>query len=344
MRIDGQVQLTSEQIRVNIASIIGVSSASGIAIHPPNSGTINMPIRLPGRESQDQQRAQFLPIMPDYFRTLQVRVIQGREFGLQDTAGSVQVAIINETLARRFWPNENSIGSLIEIDTPLLPTETPRQIVGVVGDVAQYSGQQDRPQLYLPYAQLPLIHDERLTNDLRNLTFVFRTPHPAANVTAAVAAAVNKADRTQAISRLRTMRQTAYAKPRQRVFIGVFGIFGAIAVVLAIIGIYGVMAQVVTQRTNEIGIRMAVGARAADIRRLVLRQGSVLIVAGLGVGIIGAIAVTRIIRGYLFGISSTDRPVFLAGVLLLGGIALAACYLPARRASRIDPMTALRHD
>jgi putative ABC transport system permease protein len=252
-------------------------------------------------------------------------------------------------MARRYWPNANPLEQTIQIDTTLLPNEVPRQIVGVVAEVMQYSGQQDRPQLYLPFSQLPAIHDERLSNDFRNITFIVRTPQPAAELTRSLLAAVATADSSQAVSRIRTMHDTAYGKEIQRVYVGLLSTFAAIAVILAVIGVYGVMAQIVSQRTNEIGIRMALGADRPKVRLLVLRQGSLLILSGLFLGALGAIAVTRVLRGLLSSLSlvrssSTDPLIFAMGLIVLGVIGLLACYLPARRASRIDPISALRHE
>jgi ABC-type antimicrobial peptide transport system permease subunit len=208
----------------------------------------------------------------------------------------------------------------------------------------QYSGQEDRPQVYLPFNQLPLIHDERLSNDLRNITFVIRTSQPVSQIASQLAGAVAEADRSQAVSRIRTMRDTAFAKEVRRFLAELIGTFGAIAVMMAVVGVYGVMAQTVNQRTNEIGIRMALGANTSDVRRLVIRHGCVIIATGLLVGTLGALAVTRVLRSYLLGLSPTDPLTFLLGLGVLGIIALLACYVPARRASRIDPMLALRHE
>jgi putative ABC transport system permease protein len=343
MRIDPQVQLTGERIRQNLAAIPGVTSATAIAIHAPLGGAMNVPIRV-DQQTQERQWVQFIPIMPEYFSTLQARVIRGREFITQDSAGATPAAIINEPMARRYWPNENPVGQYVRIETPLLPAEGPRLIVGVVAEVAQYSGQQDRPQLYVPFSQLPANTDERFINDLRYLTFIVRSAQPVAQLAPALIGAVTAADSSQAVARIRTMRDTAYSKEIRRVYAGMVAAFAAIAVILAVVGIYGVMAQVVSQRTNEIGIRMALGAGAADVRRFVLRQGCVLIAAGLASGVAGAFAVTRVLRGSIPGVSPTDPLTFTAGLILLGAIALFACYIPALRASRVYPMLALRHE
>ena len=177
------------------------------------------------------------------------------------------------------------------------------------------------------------------------MTFVVRTSQRGPEMMSSLKAAVALADTSQAISSIQTMRDTAFHNlQRRRVYAGLIGMFGATAVLLALVGIYGIMAQVVSQRTNEIGIRMALGADSRQVRSLVLRQGGRLIAIGLLIGTLGALALTRVIRSSLFGITATDPATFAAAAVLLGGIALVACYLPARRASRIDPMLALRHE
>jgi putative ABC transport system permease protein len=216
-------------------------------------------------------------------------------------------------------------------------------VIGVVTEVMQYSGQQSRPQLYVPYTQLGVIMNDVLRGQLRQITFIVRTPRPAAEIASAVAEAIGRADRMQAISSIRTMQQTAFAGPQRRsVFVVLIALFGAIAVVLAVIGVYGVMANVVSQRSNELGIRIALGADPGQIRRLVIRHGGVLIGIGLAAGIAVSLAVTRVIGSFLFGTSPTDLLTFVLGIILLGGAALLACYIPAWRASRIDAVVALR--
>jgi putative ABC transport system permease protein len=345
VQMDPKARSTSERIRQNLSGIPGVASATAIAVRPPLSGAIyRMPFRIDGRQFEQPQRAQLLPVMPDYFKTLQVEILHGREFSPLDTAGGLPVAVINESMARRYWPNESPLGQRVQFDTLLLPGEPPRQVVGVVADVMQYSGQQDQPQVYLPYGQLPQVYDERMSSDFGNLTYIIRTGQEAGRISPAIAQAVSDADSGQAISRVRTMWDTAFAKERRRVFAQLVATFAGIAIVLACIGLYGVMAQIVGQRTNEIGIRMALGAGAPAVRRLVLRQGSVLTLAGLVAGALLGLAVTRVLNSVLINISPRDPIIFAVSFLLLAAVALLACYLPAQRASRIDPLTALRHD
>jgi putative ABC transport system permease protein len=343
MSIDPEMRINVERMRANLADITGVTAASGIAIYPPMSGALNLPVRVD--DATAQQRPQFLPVLPDYFKSLQVRVVEGREFRPTDTPEAAAVAIVNASMARRFWPGKSALGKTVRLDTPMVPNDPARQIVGVVDDINQYPGQKDRPQLYVPFSQMPLIHDERLTNHLRDVTFVIRTRRPVHELNKSIEAAIAEVDSSQAISRIRTMEQTAFgAAQRRRVYATIIGTFGAIAVLLAVIGVYGVMAHMVTQRTNELGIRIALGAAPPQLRRLVIRHAGVLIGCGLAAGVLGSLALARAIRGALYGMSPTDPLTFVLSAVLVGLIALAASYIPAWRASRISPMIALRHN
>jgi ABC-type antimicrobial peptide transport system permease subunit len=218
-----------------------------------------------------------------------------------------------------------------------MPGEPARVVIGIVPEIMQYSGQTARPQIYVPYGQLPAVSDEAFSAQLRNVTFIVRTARSAPEISPEISDAVARVDRMQAISSIRTMHQTAFAGPQRRgVFISLIGLFGIIAVALAVVGVYGVMANIVNQRFHEFGIRMALGADPWQIRRLVIRYGGLIIVIGLTVGLAISLALTRVLQSFLFGASATDPLMLIAGVLLLGGVALLACYIPARRASRID--------
>jgi len=333
----------TERMRENLAGVAGVTSATGIAVYSPLSGAVNVSLKVEG-SALSEQRSQFIPILPEYFKTLGVRVLQGREFSPRDTSDNPPVAVINDAAARRFFPNENPLGKQIQIQSMQLTGEPLRQVIGVVTEVAQYSFQEGRPQLYVPYSQIGTINDDQLNAQLRAMTFITRTRRPPAEMATLFASAVSAADRNQAISAVRTMEQTAHAGPsRRRIFVELVGLFGAIAVILAVAGVYGVMSNVVSQRFTEFGIRIALGARPSEIRRLVIRRGSVLIGSGLVAGIIVSLAMTRVLRSFLFGASATDPLTFVVGILLLGGVAFLACYIPAWRASRIDALGALRH-
>jgi predicted lysophospholipase L1 biosynthesis ABC-type transport system permease subunit len=269
---------------------------------------------------------------------------QGRDFELSDNAGA-PVAIVNETAARLFWPNESPLGKRVEVRSQQLPGELPRQVIGVVPEIAQYSFQQNRPQVYVPFRQIERLGGEQMSARLRNVTFILRTNRSPAEATEATRVAIAQADSNQAVAQVQTMEQSTFSAAKRRVlFISMIGLFGVIAVVLALVGVYGVMSSTVKQRSSELGIRIALGASPRQIRRLVIGQGSALIGIGLLIGVVSSIGVTRVLRSFLFGTSPTDPLTFILGIGLLAGVALLACYLPARRASRIDALTALRHD
>jgi len=340
-------RLSVEQMRLNLTDIPGVASATAIAIYPPLSGAATVSVEVGGRQSQADQRWQFLPILPDYFKTLQVRVVQGNEFRSAAGEDASPVAVINETAARRFWPNENPLGKYVRIRSPQLPDEQPRRVVGVVTEIAQYSYQEPRPQLYVPYRQLGSIRDVRLAIQLRTLTFLLRSKGPVSELTPAVTAAIERTDPAQSVSPVTTMEQNAYAGPqRRRVLVGLFTLLGAIATLLAVVGVYGIMAHSVSQRFNEFGIRIALGADPKRIRGLVVRRGGALIGTGLVAGMALSLAFTRILESSFVFIraSAMNAIALLIGVVLLGGVALLACCIPALRASRVDAVVALRHD
>jgi putative ABC transport system permease protein len=341
---DEKGRAISAQMQENLAAIPGISSAAGIAILPPLSGVVTLPVEFDGMLPSQGERAQFLPILPGYFQTLRVQVVSGREFGTNDRIETTPVAVINDIAARRYWPGQNPLGRQIRFQSPQLPGEPPRTVIGVVTEVSQFSMQRSRAQVYVPYRQVQAIAEPSLKSQLRDITFLLRTRQTPVEMAAAIGRALNDVDRSQAVS-VRTMQQSMFAATQRRgVIVAVFGLFGVIAVVLAVIGVYGVMSNMVSQRLNELGIRIAVGAEPRQIRRLVLRRGSFLIGTGLVAGVVLSLAMTRMVQSLLFGASSTDPVAFGLGVLLLGGAGLLACYIPARRASRVNPIVALRHN
>jgi putative ABC transport system permease protein len=250
--------------------------------------------------------------------------------------------VINEALARRQFPNEDPIGKQLH----LVSSHRELEIVGVMRDVKHReldSAVMTAPMravfdcaIYMPYAQdIPQYRDET--------SMVLRTSGDPLALAGAVRAAVRELDKEQPVAKLQTMEtviRESVAQPRFRTVL--LGSFGVLAVVLAAIGLYGVLAHTVAQRSREIGIRMALGARTQDVLVLVLRQGMTLVLIGIAVGLAGAFALARLLSGLLFGVTPTDPVTFTVVPLLLAAVALAACYLPARRAARVDPMTALR--
>jgi putative ABC transport system permease protein len=277
-------------------------------------------------------------IHPHYFRTMSIQFLQGREFGEQDTVDSPAVAIISETMARRFFPGEDPLGKRI---TPGSADSTDPDdwitIVGVVKDVRQFELVADpKPQMYLSYAQAGFFAPRYL---------VVSTDVEPPSLASTVRRTVWEIDKDQPVSNISTMENVlAESVARQRFSMLLLGIFAAVALVLAAVGIYGVMSYSIAQRTHEIGIRMALGAQKSDVLKLAVGQGLKLVLIGIAIGLVAAFVLTRVMVTLLFGISATDPTTFVTISLVLISVALLASYIPARRATKVDPMIALRYE
>jgi putative ABC transport system permease protein len=273
---------------------------------------------------------------PAYFQTMGIALLRGRDFNDADAEGTPPVAIVDESFARRFYPNEDPIGKRIKRggSRSANPWKT---IVGVVRSVRnQRLDMASQPQAYFPVLQE--------ADEMYNLSFAVRASggEPSA-LTQSVRAAVLAVDRNQPIFDVKPMRRiVADSIALRRLALLLLSVFAAVALALAAAGIYGVMAFAVTQRTHEIGVRMALGARGSDVLRLVVRQGLKLALCGVALGLVVALALTRLMEALLFGVSATDPLTFVGIALLLLAVALAACWIPARRATKVDPMIALR--
>jgi predicted permease len=272
-------------------------------------------------------------IAPDYFRTLGIPILEGREFTDQDRMGTSPVAILNERLANRLWPGESAVGKLLSVPFWHEP-RPPVQIIGVARDTKHRSLLADTPLLvYLPELQ---VYDGRAT-------LVARTSGAATRLIPAIRDEVAALDKDLSLYAVKTMsEQIESTLWQQRTAGGLIGIFGLLALALAAIGIYGVIAHSVAQRTREIGIRMALGADARGVLRMILRQGLVLALTGVLVGLAAAFALTRLMSSVLYGVSATDPLTFFISSVALVGVVLGACFVPARRATKVDPMIALR--
>jgi putative ABC transport system permease protein len=276
-------------------------------------------------------------VSPDYFATIGVPLKQGRWFGERDRAAAPGVVIINEAMARRFFPDQNPVGRRLTHDLSIVPGQsTTREIVGVVGDVRHFGlEQRTEPQMFLPHAQMPW----------PSMAIVIRTPLDAARVGAAVREAVWSADATIPVPPLRPMEDAfaaAVGQPRFRAWL--LGLFAATAILLAMTGLYGTMAYAVQQRTREIGLRIALGATPRQATALLLRNGLTLAVTGTILGLAGSAGVARALSGMLFGVGVNDPVTFIAVPALLIAVASVACYLPARQARRLDPIAAITAD
>ena len=274
---------------------------------------------------------------PGYFRTLSVPLKRGRAFAASDVKNSTPVIVINEAFARQYFADQEPLGQHIVIEGPDNKPLPPREIVGVVGNVRFEAFNADEvPEYYIPFEQAPAPVSQ---------VVVRARGEDAAALAPSVRSALKEVSPDLLLWETRTMEELVgrWTAP-QRFNVALLGLFAALAMMLAAVGIYGVMSYAVTQRTHEIGIRMALGARARDVLAMVVRQGMVLTLAGLGLGLVGALALTRLMSGLLYGVSPTDPLVFAAVSLLLAAVALVSCLIPALRATRVDPMIALRYE
>ena len=331
-----RVQLLHQAIE-RLSLLPGVQSAGAVLSLPLGGDTFNVGrgyIRE-GRPATPEEAdgAAYLAATPDYFRTLQIPVVNGRAFTAQDTEKTPKVLIVNETMARHLWPGESPIGRRITI---WRDEKFPREIVGVVGDTKRSLDADPGQQMYVPYAQ-----DSGWTG----MSLVIRTRGDPTNVTAAMRSELRSLDKGIPVFNVRTMNDVlATSVAPRRTPMLLLSAFAGVALLLAMIGIYGVTAYYVTQRTQEIGIRMALGAQISDVLKLVLRSGMVLALIGIGAGLVGAFALTRMLTTLLFGINPTDGVTFVTVSVCLLITALIACYLPARRATKVDPLVALRYE
>jgi predicted permease len=323
------------QVVERLQEIPGVQSASLVRGLPfsGNGGTTT--IVLPDREPPPkgmEPEVMFNTAMPTYFETIGIPLLKGRLFGNQDQANTPPVVVINQTMAQRFWPNQDPLGKQIKLaeDGSLV------MVVGVVGDAKHYwLEEQQKPQMYDAYSQDPGIF----------ATAVIRTTVEPLSLTEPVRQAVWKVDADQPMWKIRTVEFLVNRSTADRKFLmALMGIFASLALVLTIIGLYGVISYLVNQRTQEIGIRMALGAQMRDIMRMVLKQGMVLVLTGVALGLAAAWILTRLMSRLLYQVSATDPLTFAAIASLLVTVALLACYIPARRATKVDPLVALRYE
>ena len=317
-----------------LETIPGVQSVGVTTTLPLSGASMNFRFSVDGQVgtvSAEKSQAQYRAISPGYFRTMGIPLLQGREFSDRDEPNAAGVVVINETMARRVFPEGDALGKYLTI-TYGKPTK--REIVGIVGDVKHLRLNEDaKPEMYVPYSQ----------NPWSSMTFVIRTAVPPTELVSTMRQRIWTVNKNQPVDKILTMDQILYesvAQPRLSAFL--LGVFAALAFLLSAAGIYGVMSYLVSQRTHEMGIRMALGARSVDIFKLVIRQGMTNVLLGIAAGLILSLIATRILGGLLYGISATDPVTLIQASLLLAGTALVACLIPARHATRSDPLTALR--
>jgi putative ABC transport system permease protein len=321
------------QVVERVRALPGVQSAA-VVLALPHSGnggsTIFFPLDRPEAPKGQEPRA--LRNLADtyYFQTMQIPLLRGRVFTDQDGAEAPLSVVINQTFANRYWPNENPVGKQLRFPE----NNSVGSIVGVVGDVKHGSlDEPDAPQLYVPFAQRPFIF----------ATLIARTQTEPLSLANAVRGAVWSVDKDQPVWKVRTMEFLLDRSANQNSFvIMLLGAFSALALLLAAVGIYGVISYSVSQRTQEIGVRLALGAQKNDIYKLVVGQGLLLTLLGVAAGLLASWGLTRFLSDLLFGVSPTDAPTFAGISLSLIAVALLASYLPARRAMKVDPLIALR--
>jgi len=322
------------QLAERVAVAPGVQAVT-IASNRPFGGGLMRSVFLEGQAPMPNGRGvlvQLNNVGLRFFETLGIPLLQGRDFSEQDGEGAPQVVIINETMARRFWPNQDAIGKRFKF----FGEEFYREVVGVARDT-KYNG--------LTEANTPFIYVPLLQNYSGAGTLHVRATGDAAQITAAVRGVVKELAPNVPLLNVQTLSDRVdQSLNGQRSQTRLLAFFGLLALLLSSIGIYGVMAYSVAQRTREIGIRMALGARSQNVLSLVVRQGMALVIGGVALGLIGAFAVMRLIGSLLFGVGAADPATFVAASLLLVGVAALAGYLPARRATKVDPLIALRHD
>ena len=346
MQLSPRINTVSTELRDRIAALPGVEGVAISNARPLAGGRLYafaIAGRQPATSERDALRAAWHPIGADYFKVLQAPIVRGREFGDLDTASGAPVALVNETMARRYWPDEDPIGQTITVE---FFNDRPRQIVGIVPDIRpSIRNREPEPRMYVPYAQLPQLQAGVTAFGLETVTFVVRSAAQVEDWLPQAQAAAVEIDPAHAVTSVQLVEDFAAQQTQGfRQYVILLGVFSAIALIMAVVGVYGVMSHSVTQRTSEIGIRVAFGATARNILAIVLSQGLTVIGLGLVVGMAASLAATRIISSSLYGITATDPATFTVVVLTLFVIACVACYVPARRALKVDPVVAMQHD
>jgi predicted permease len=329
-----------QQVTEKLQSLPGAVSAATATNLPLAAGAGNIPFSIEGRPAtppKERPQAREYTISPDYLSTMEIPLTRGRAFTNFDNQNAPPVALVNEAFARRFFPKQDAVGQHISIETEVGVPSPRREIVGVVGNVKDYFGQPSfNPQIYLPYVQAPSAE----------MTLAVRTKGDPATLSSAVRAAVWSVDKDQPLGNVMSMSELIDARGAagDRLMGELLGIFAALALILAAVGIYGIIAHGVTQRAHEMGIRMALGAGRAGVLRLVVGEGMRLAAIGLAIGFVVAYPLPHLFGAAFEGFSVHPTGIFVLAPALVGLAAFLASYIPARRATKVDPMVALRYE
>jgi putative ABC transport system permease protein len=343
------VELLVRNGRQRVESLPGVAAAAMTCCLPLEGG-FGLPFTIEGRPLKDSPYhggAGYVTVSPGYFEVFRIPVLSGRSFQEQDNSAGERVVVITEAMAKEYWPKGDALGALITIGKGIGPDfeEPPRQIVGIVGDVHQ--GALNRPPDQLMYVPLAQVNDAiiALNNRITPMIWVVRTKLQPFSLSTDIQRELREASGGLPVAHIRGMQQVVgESTARNDFYMTLLTIFAGVALLLAAIGVYGLMAYSVQQRTQEIGVRMALGASPPQVRRMVVIQGMRLALVGVILGVGSALALTRLMRSLLFGVKPWDPAMIVLVAVLLSAVTLLATYLPARRASRVDPVVALRYE
>jgi putative ABC transport system permease protein len=336
-----------QQVLQKVSAIPGVQSASAINHLPLAGDQWGFPFHVEGQPVErpgESPVATFRAVYPGYFRTMRVPVLSGRELSEADNGSVPDVVLINDYMARHYWPGESPIGKRITFDDPQ-KNPSWATVVGVVKNTVRSNWiNPAEEEVFVPYLQSKQ-YLQNPSGPFAYLTLVVRTAGDPANLASEIQGAIHSIDRNVPISEVQTMEQVVTkATGESRFYPTLLSAFACVALVLAAVGIYGVMSYSVSRRIHEMGIRMALGAQREDVLKLVVWHGVLLAIAGIAVGMAGALALTRLMSGLLYGTKPADPATFITAVVVLGLVAIVSSYIPARRAAKVDPMTALRYE